>query len=186
MIWLRFASFWVYPSLATLLLILSWRQSKDWTAPELAGLMFAGLLLWTLLEYCLHRFLFHWVPRDRRMRRFLATLHLRHHGDPRDQDGILVRTRYSLPVSALVWLGLWLACGNVVPAVWLLMGVWAGFLYYELVHYRIHLSKRGGGLLAIQRRAHFYHHFVDDGYCFGVTSPIWDWILGTHRRVDTK
>ncbi len=184
--WSRFASFWAYPLLAALLLVLAGGNSSARSGFELAGCALGGLLLWTFLEYCLHRYLFHWIPRNRKMRRFLATLHLRHHGDPRNRDGILVRPRYSVPVSAVVFGALWLAGGDFAAAVWTMTGVWVGFLYYELVHYRVHLSKRGGGLLGFQRRGHFYHHFVDDDYCFGVTSPLWDFIFRTYRRVDAK
>ncbi len=181
--WLRFASFWAYPLMAAALLAVSGRQNSSRSGFEAVAFAFFGLLLWTFLEYCLHRFLFHWVPRNRRARRFLATLHLRHHGDPRNRDAILVRPRYSAPVSAVVFAALWLAAGDFAVAVWTMSGVWAGFLYYELVHYRVHLSKRGGGLLGFQRQGHFYHHFVDDEHCFGVTSPLWDLVFRTYRRV---
>ncbi len=182
--WSRFASFWAYPLLAAVLLVLAGWNSLGRSSLGPVACALGGLLFWTLLEYCLHRYLFHWIPRNRRVRRFLATLHLRHHGDPRNRDGILVRPRYSFPVSALVFGGLWLASGDFAVAAWTMGGIWAGFLYYELVHYRVHLSKRGGGLLGFQRRGHFYHHFVDDEYCFGVTSPLWDWVFRTYRRVD--
>lgn len=174
----RFVSFWLFPLLGAALI---------WTLPELspvlAGWLLLGVLTWTLLEYLFHRYVFHWIPRNRAVRLFMAKLHLRHHGAPREPSQILVRPWYSLPISAVLFSGVALAAGWTA-AVGVMLGVWAGFLYYEAVHYRIHLSKRSGGLLGVQRRWHFYHHFVDDHFCYGVTSPLWDWVLGTYKTLD--
>lgn len=179
MAWARFCSFWIYPSLACLLLVLSLRQRPPWE--QLLWLIPLGGFIWSLLEYLLHRFLFHWIPRHRGIRKVVQSLHLSHHGDPRNPDKILVRPIYSLPVSAL-FLGIfYTVTGSLFSASALLTGIWMGFLYYELVHYRMHLSKVSGGLLRVQRQGHFYHHFVDQHHCFGVTSPLWDRIFGTYR-----
>ncbi len=181
MAWVRFCSFWIFPSLAALLLVLSLQQGTPWR--QLLGLIPLGWLIWSLLEYLLHRFLFHWVPHHRRIRKMVRSLHFNHHGDPRNPDKILVRPQYSLPVSAFFLGGFYLVTGTLFAASALLTGIWLGFLYYELVHYRLHLSKADGGLLKHQRHGHFYHHFVDPNNCFGVTSPLWDWVFGTYRRI---
>jgi sterol desaturase/sphingolipid hydroxylase (fatty acid hydroxylase superfamily) len=62
-----------------------------------------------------------------------------------------------------------------------LSGVWAGFLYYEAVHYRVHLTRGQGRFIGRQRRAHFHHHFRAPDRCFGVTTPLWDYVFGTRR-----
>jgi sterol desaturase/sphingolipid hydroxylase (fatty acid hydroxylase superfamily) len=139
-------------------------------------------LIWSLLEYLLHRRFFHWIPHYRKLKKMVQSLHFNHHGDPRNPDKILVRPLYSLPVSALFLGGFYAVTGSFFAASALLTGVWLGFLYYELVHYRLHLSKAGGGLLKYQRQGHFYHHFVDPKNCFGVTSSLWDRVFGTYRR----
>ncbi|MDA2924754.1 sterol desaturase family protein [Acidobacteria bacterium AH-259-L09] len=178
----RFASFWIYPSLACFLLYLSSVSGEDLKWNTLLWLVPIGLLMWSLLEYVLHRFFFHWTLQNPKMRRILQQLHLSHHGDPRNPDKILVRPIYSLPVSALLLGALYVLAG-FFAAVGLLIGIWLGFLYYESVHYRLHLSISSNGLLRYQRRRHFYHHFVDDDNCFGVTSPLWDLLFGTYRRI---
>jgi len=182
MAWVRFCSFWIYPFLACLLLLLSSQQVPQWK--ELLWLVPVGLLIWSLLEYAMHRLFFHWIPHHRRFKKILQSLHFSHHGDPRNPDKILVRPIYSLPVSALFLGASYTVTGSFFAASALLTGIWLGFLYYELVHYRLHLSKVDGGLLKYQRQGHFYHHFVDSKNCFGVTSPLWDWVFGTYRRID--
>lgn len=180
--WSRFYSFWLYPSLALALLGAAAALEPERSAVELVWLVPAGVFIWTALEYCLHRFLFHWRPSNPRMRRFLAKLHLRHHGDPRNPRGILVQPQFSVPVSGFLLAFAALLAGSLFSAAALMTGVWIGFLYYEAVHYRVHLSKRGGHLLDRQRRSHFHHHFVDDERCYGVTSPLWDWVFRTHKN----
>jgi 4-hydroxysphinganine ceramide fatty acyl 2-hydroxylase len=71
---------------------------------------------------------------------------------------------------------------NLFSAAGVLVGVWAGFLYYESVHYRVHFNLSGSGFIARQRRTHFYHHFTNNRVCFGVTSPLWDYVFGTALR----
>src|SRR2546426_5103105 len=53
-----------------------------------------------------------------------------------------------------------------------MVGVSAGFLYYEAVHYRVHMNLPGSGLIAWQRRAHFYPHFTNRDRCFRETTPV--------------
>ena len=184
MAWVRFCSFWIYPSLACLLLFLSLQQGTPWK--QLLWLIPFGWLIWSLLEYALHRFFFHWIPHHRSIRKIVQSLHFNHHGDSRNPDKILVRPIYSLPVSALFLGGFYTVTGSLFAASALLTGLWLGFLYYEFVHYRLHLSKADGGLLKYQRQGHFYHHFVDPNHCFGVTSPLWDWVFGTYRSITPR
>ena len=182
MAWVRFSSFWIYPLLSCLLFFLVLKQEPRWG--HLLWLIPVGLLMWSLLEYALHRFFFHWSPQNRKIKRILQQLHCDHHGDSRNPDKILVRPAYSLPVSGLLGGGFYAVTGSFFVATGLLVGVWTGFLYYELVHYRLHRSTRANGWLQHQRRGHFYHHFVDRHHCFGVTSPLWDLIFGTYRTTE--
>jgi sterol desaturase/sphingolipid hydroxylase (fatty acid hydroxylase superfamily) len=182
MAWIRFSSFWIYPLLTGLLFYLSGGQQPQ--APQILGLIGIGLVLWSLLEYLLHRFFFHWTPHNRKMRQIIHQLHFHHHGDPSNRDKILVHPLYSLPVSALLGYCFYLATGSLFAAMDLISGIWAGFLYYEWVHYRLHLGKKSKGLLKHQRGWHFHHHFVDPHHCFGVTSPLWDVVFGTFKSTD--
>lgn len=174
----RFFSFWFYPVAAALLFWLAGREHLLPSWPVLLLELGLGLLGWTLLEYLLHRFLFHGSPGMGPLANLRRKIHLHHHRDPRDPDRLLVRPLYSLPLSALLGVGLWQLL-DFPSAVALLSGLWLGFLYYESVHYRIHRSAAAGPWLRHQRRNHFHHHFVDDSRCFGVTSPLWDLVFRT-------
>jgi sterol desaturase/sphingolipid hydroxylase (fatty acid hydroxylase superfamily) len=58
-------------------------------------------------------------------------------------------------------------------------GVIAGYMAYEAIHLRIHSPAAGGALLRTLRKHHYYHHFANDQVCYGVTSPLWDWVFGS-------
>jgi sterol desaturase/sphingolipid hydroxylase (fatty acid hydroxylase superfamily) len=148
----------------------------------------AGIFIWTFLEYLLHRFLFHiQLPiTNPKVREVVNASHLLHHASPRDPSRVLVQPTYGLVVSAIAYGLIWLAVGNVFAAMLVLAGIWTGFLYYEAVHYRVHFSLSPSGLIAWQRRAHFYHHFTNNKRCFGVTSPLWDYVFGTTSSAKTS
>jgi 4-hydroxysphinganine ceramide fatty acyl 2-hydroxylase len=180
----RFRSFWIFPLLAAVLLYVTSRTEPQSHFSDLIWLFPAGVLFWTLLEYGLHRFVFHiQVPlRSARLREFVNASHLGHHASPRDPNKLLVRTMYGLVISTVVYGLATAALGSPFKAGELMAGVWAGFLYYEAVHYRVHFCLSGSRLIERQRRAHFYHHFTNNKRCFGVTSPVWDYVFGTTRE----
>src|SRR5437870_12727920 len=174
----RFRSFWIFPLLALLLLYFAGRDAHG---RDLFWLMPAGILIWTLLEYALHRFVFHIqipVPNPR-LREMVNASHLSHHAAPRDPDKILVHPWYGLVISLILYGLLFAIFRNAFFTSGIMTGIWIGFLYYEAVHYRVHCSLSPSGFIARQRRGHFYHHFTNNKRCFGVTSPLWDYVFRT-------
>jgi sterol desaturase/sphingolipid hydroxylase (fatty acid hydroxylase superfamily) len=177
----RFRSFWVFPAIGVVLLYFSLRAEPQRSMGHILLFFGLGVFTWTLLEYLLHRFLFHiQLPiKNPRTRDMVNGSHLLHHASPRDRNKILVHPLYGLVVSALLYGLLYAVFLNAASVALLLTGIWAGFLYYEAVHYRVHFSLSGSGLVARQRRPHFYHHFTNNKECFGVTTPLWDYVFGT-------
>jgi 4-hydroxysphinganine ceramide fatty acyl 2-hydroxylase len=179
----RFRSFWLFPLMSTGLLIATYRGGET-RLPRLAALLVAGLLAWTLLEYLFHRFILHANIRSGMLRSFTNESHLRHHLAPRDPDQILVKPVFALVVSTVIFAIILSMTRDPFVSAATISGIWAGFLYYEAVHYRVHMSLSHSRVLQQQRRAHFYHHFSNSGLCFGVTSPLWDYVFGTMRKPD--
>jgi sterol desaturase/sphingolipid hydroxylase (fatty acid hydroxylase superfamily) len=177
----RFRSFWVFPLLSIALLVFL-PKSKSYSAWDLVAMIGGGVALWSLLEYGFHRFLLHARFQNPTLNDVVNASHLRHHHSPRDRDIILVQLPFALTTSVIVYSVLWALTRNAFEASALISGIWLGFLYYEAVHYRVHMSLSHSPLLQQQRRAHFYHHFSNSEKCYGVTSPIWDYVFGTMRR----
>jgi len=179
----RFRSFWIFPLIAFVLLFATSRSQPEGSLGHSVWFFPFGLLLWTLLEYTLHRFAFH-IQRpihNPHLREILNMSHLGHHAAPRDPTRVLVHPLYGLVISALLYAAIYLTSSNAFSTAVIMAGIWAGFLYYEAVHYRVHFSLSASGLIAWQRRGHFYHHFTNNKRCFGVTSPVWDYVFGTRK-----
>ena len=177
----RFRSFWIFPSLSIALLLLTRGGTGMRRLGELLWLVPIGIAAWTLLEYFFHRVLFHTSFRQRWLREMVNESHLRHHAAPRDGRQILVMPSFGLSISAVLYGVLAVLTRDLFAASGIITGIWLGFLYYEAVHYRVHMSLVHSALLQQQRRAHFYHHFSNSEKCFGVTSPFWDYVFRTNR-----
>jgi sterol desaturase/sphingolipid hydroxylase (fatty acid hydroxylase superfamily) len=172
--------FLCYVPLAGGLCLWAWH---DAALPEVAkpALIATGILVWTVIEYLLHRFLLHYRPQAPVLLALIEKLHLGHHRDPQDEAKITVPVYGSLPIAGGL-LGLFrLMAGSWDLAALLMTGSIAAYLYYETVHFWIHRGARRGRWLRQRRANHFFHHFTDQTRCFGVTTPLWDLIWGTYR-----
>jgi sterol desaturase/sphingolipid hydroxylase (fatty acid hydroxylase superfamily) len=143
-------------------------------------LPFAGMILWTLMEYVIHSIGFHWPTRSRRWLAVQAS-HESHHDDPTDPMRIVPQLTTSLPVALVTFAALSLAFWDMKPAALVMVGVMAGYLAYEIIHYRIHLGRKSRWLPRALVRHHLYHHHKDQTRCYGVTSPLWDLVFRTNR-----
>src|SRR5262245_41544996 len=138
-----------------------------------------GLVIWTLLEYVLHSRFFHDPPRGFR---WMSVSHGSHHDVPDDPKRVVAHLSFSFPFSIVLFgvlsVGLW----NPAWAGLVLTGTIAGYLSYEPIHYSIHQVPAVRRLLRPLASHHLHHHYADPSRCFGVTSPIWDWVFRTGRR----
>lgn len=174
-------SFWIYPFITVTLVYSANRLEVERTFVDYIWLVPASLLIWTVLEYGLHRFIFHWNPCNTTLRKLVFQLHLAHHADPRNPKKIPVWLIFTIPVSTMILSILYAWTTSLFSAVGIMVGLWTGFLYYEWVHYNVHVNCQTYGI-GWHRKQHFLHHFLDQRTCYGVTSPVWDLVFGTFRR----
>jgi dihydroceramide fatty acyl 2-hydroxylase len=148
---------------------------------EIVLLVLAGLLLWTLSEYWLHRKVFHWDPGHPIGHRLHFIIHGVHHDHPNDRMRLVMPPGASIPLAALFFGLFWLIFG-LPTALPLFAGFLIGYLMYDYTHYYLHhvvpKSKLGKRL----REQHMRHHFQDHRYGFGVSSPLWDAVFRTLPR----
>jgi sterol desaturase/sphingolipid hydroxylase (fatty acid hydroxylase superfamily) len=133
----------------------------------------AGLMLWTLLEYLLHRWVFH----KRVLGKRLAREHSRHHA----KVDWFAPWWFKLAVAAPILLGLAALCVLLVDAsgAVLAAGVFSGWLTYEWIHRRIHVAAPRNAYAHWARAHHLSHHFGKVHANHGVTSPLWDHVFGS-------
>ncbi|HEY4122400.1 MAG TPA: sterol desaturase family protein [Byssovorax sp.] len=137
-----------------------------------------GLLVWTLLEYGLHRYLFHYIGPRLWQRRLHFVAHGVHHDFPQDRDRLVMPLGVSVPIGALVY---WIfhLLGGPMFALPTFVGFGVGYLAYDGTHYAIHhlrMSSRWGKWI---KRHHMVHHHTGSSARWGVSSPLWDYVFGT-------
>ena len=142
-----------------------------------------GLFIWTLAEYTLHRFVFHFPPKTPRMERITFLFHGVHHAQPQCKTRLVMPPVVAIPM-ALIFYGLfWLILGKLLGAYsWihpLTAGFLVGYLIYDLTHYATHHWPMRSGYLKYIKRYHMAHHYKTPNMRFGVSSPVWDFVFGT-------
>lgn len=144
----------------------------------IAGLVLLGLVLWTLLEYVLHRFVFHFEPRGKTQEELAFVIHGIHHDYPWDADRLVMPPAVSLLIGALLWFPVkWTFGEPWFYAVY--AGIVIGYLWYDLSHYASHHWKPRTAWGRYMRSYHLVHHFKTPARRYGVSTPIWDYVFGT-------
>jgi len=157
------------------------RGILDRPAAVPAGLAL-GIFLWTLTEYILHRFVFHFKPRNSFQERIGFLFHGVHHAQPQCKTRLVMPLPVSIPL-ALIFYGLFYLILNILLGVnWLeplFSGFITGYLIYDLTHYATHHFPMRSGYLKFLKRYHMQHHYKAPDKLFGVSSPIWDYVFNT-------
>ncbi len=170
---LFFLDFLVFPLAIFLCLAAAARNEASVSYLILVTLFCLGYAAWTLVEYLMHRFVFHHVP-------VFTAMHLAHHESPHELLGtptIVTLAAFGVLVfrPAHDVAGLEHACA-------LTAGMMSGYLAYVSIHYTVH-NTGSFGVPSLKRliRLHAIHHH-DIHHNFGVTTGFWDRVFGTLAR----
>jgi 4-hydroxysphinganine ceramide fatty acyl 2-hydroxylase len=156
------------------------------TSTSLATAFIAGVFLWTLIEYVLHRWAFHFISRYKQLPAWALALHFIvhgvHHRYPHDKARLVFPPILTAPITLAVatLLGL-----PFIPTPWTwcaLAGGLVGYVMYDSLHYIFHHMPTFLPMCNSCRRRHMAHHYHKNGQTvnyFGVTSPLWDYVFGT-------
>jgi sterol desaturase/sphingolipid hydroxylase (fatty acid hydroxylase superfamily) len=137
-----------------------------------------GLLTWTVTEYMLHRFIFHYHPTSEFGKKIHFIFHGVHHDYPRDRLRLVMPPSVSLPLATLFFFlfDALIAGAALFPFFGSFL---LGYLIYDMFHYAIHHLEVKGKLWNVLKTHHLKHHYVNPDKGYGVSSPIWDYIIGT-------
>jgi 4-hydroxysphinganine ceramide fatty acyl 2-hydroxylase len=137
-----------------------------------------GVCFWTLAEYMIHRFAFHFEPRHLWQQRLYFLVHGVHHDYPNDSRRLVMPPVVSIPLSAFFYGLFTLMLGSYYTSpFW--AGFMTGYLVYDTMHYAIHHFRFRGKIGLMLRNRHLRHHFADPDHNFGISSPLWDAVFGT-------
>uniref|UniRef100_H3AAQ6 Fatty acid 2-hydroxylase n=1 Tax=Latimeria chalumnae TaxID=7897 RepID=H3AAQ6_LATCH len=139
--------------------------SPDYSIPVSTSvfpyLFLTGVFLWSLIEYAIHRFVFHMTPPANNY--YLITLHFllhgQHHKSPFDGSRLVFP-----PIPASLIVGLFYATFKVIlpeaVGLSLFVGGLCGYVLYDLMHYYLHHGSPGkGSYLYGLKVYHVKHHF---------------------------
>ena len=157
----------------------------DLTALSTLAWAVGGYFFWTLMEYWIHRVVFHFEPDHPLGARLHWIIHGVHHDHPNDPLRLVMPPSVSVPLGA-AFVGFFLVVLGTPEAWAVSAGFFAGYLFYDMTHYYLHhyrpRSRVGRGL----RELHMRHHFQDHTVGFGISAPWWDHVFRTSTKKLTK
>lgn len=178
-LWCPVSLFFMYDSLA---------HARGTPDVAFAGLgILAGWFFWTLVEYLLHRFFFHFHPKTERFRRVFFLAHGVHHAQPLCRTRLVMPPVISIPLG-VAFFGLFHIAFDVLLGrpQWfapVFAGFVIGYIVYDMMHYNLHHSRVRNAYILMCRRQHMQHHGTCPSMRFGVSSPVWDYVFGTMPKV---
>lgn len=179
--WKQLTPVYFYTTLVVCLIAVTRGEGFSWRRDFL--LIGLGVLSWTLIEYGLHRFVFHYSARSALGRKFVYAAHLSHHENPRALNRLFSSLILSVPIATGYLLLAWVATRSLHSATYLFAGLAAGYFGYEWLHFQAHHRRPRLRFFRYLRKYHLLHHYQTPELRFGVTSPLFDVILGTFRPV---
>lgn len=163
------------PSIAGFATLAGQRQGLVGIVAEIAG----GYLAWTLVEYWIHRAVFHFEPENGVGARLHWMVHGVHHDHPNDPRRLVMPPIVSVPLAAL-FVGIFVLALGTQRAWGVCVGFFAGYLAYDMLHYALHHHRPKTRIGRWLHELHMRHHFEDDERGFGVSVPYWDMVFGTY------
>lgn len=177
-VWLPFIAYCIYKGYNDFVKF----RSKDSTNMFIAAaFIIIGIIIWTLVEYCLHRWIFHMNPTGKsRIKIYIHfAIHGLHHKVPFDNGRLVFPPA---PAAVLAFIGHHIYA-TILPTHILYLvigGTILGYVIYDMIHFYLHHgSPAEGTYLYDMKRYHNQHHFTYHNAGFGISSSGWDSLFGT-------
>lgn len=158
-------------------LIIYTKYTTDLSNLQVLGLFFGGWLFFTFAEYMVHKNVYHMKPNSKWRKKITYTMHGIHHDYPKDKSRLAMPPVLSIFVGTLLLLVFELILN--IYSFSFLAGFLVGYAGYLLVHYTVHVFHPPNNAFKALWTNHAIHHYQNPQVLFGVSSPLWDYILGT-------
>eukprot|EP00835_Amoeboradix_gromovi_P005222 NODE_472_length_8038_cov_0.413150.p3 type:complete len:292 gc:universal NODE_472_length_8038_cov_0.413150:7888-7013(-) len=140
-----------------------------------------GIVLWSFIEYVLHRFVFHcdkYLPDNGYFIVLHYLLHGIHHLHPMDPLRLVMP-----PILTLIYSSILFSFSLIFipfPYVYgLYAGTKLGYVIYDVTHYWLHHLQWNNSYFLFLKSYHLKHHYKNPALGFGITSTLWDKIFYT-------
>lgn len=176
---------WVVPLLwlpfFTACFVHSWQHLGVAVEGVVAWLL-VGTVAWQLLEYLIHRFIFHAKFESYWGITFHFLFHGCHHKYPMDPLRLVFPPVPASAVMAVVYVTLHalLLRHQALP---LFAGMGYGYVAYDCLHYFLHHHGPSlpGAMLQDLRQRHMHHHYKNSCTGYGISSVLFDVVLRTSK-----
>jgi sterol desaturase/sphingolipid hydroxylase (fatty acid hydroxylase superfamily) len=148
-------------------------------ADTIISLILVGIFVWTITEYTLHRFVFHFPAKSKFGKKIHFIFHGVHHDYPSDSKRLVMPPSVSLPLASLFYF-LFESIFGIILVAPFFVGFIAGYLVYDMSHYAVHHFNMHSKFWLAIKKHHIRHHFENPEKGYGVSSPLWDEIMGTN------
>lgn len=174
--------------------------ARSLPVPLLLAAALGGATLWQLMEYAIHRFVFHREPCGY----WGVTLHFLLHGCHHKYPTDALRLVFPPAVGATVALGVYCTLRLVLPRVCTdefmerisahvlfdmarsqavalgVLGGWiAAYVMYDCFHFAMHHGAVAGAYMLHMRAKHMHHHYCEPSRGFGISSNTLDRLFRT-------
>jgi sterol desaturase/sphingolipid hydroxylase (fatty acid hydroxylase superfamily) len=164
--------------LPVIILLLYYSFTKfNFTFSYILLVFLSGMFSWTLFEYLMHRFAFHYVAHSPGAQRIIYIIHANHHEYPRDKDRLFMPPVPSFITAVIAFALQYLVFAN--NTYMFFSGFLLGYLIYGTMHYAIHAWNPPFKWMKPLWRNHHLHHYKEQEKGFGVSTTIWDRVFGT-------
>lgn len=166
----------IFLGFSTFLMVWGFLYSSEPAWSQVA-VFFLGLLIFTLIEYIVHRHLFHMITNTKLREKIQYAFHGVHHEFPKDTSRLAMPPVISVVIVTLLFLGFKYSIGDNTYG--FLPGFITGYSLYLIVHYVVHAYQPPKNFLKVLWIHHGIHHYKDHERAFGVSSPLWDYVFRT-------
>ena len=139
-----------------------------------------GVLFWTLTEYAMHRYVFHFKATSKAGQYLVFLFHGIHHDDPEDPTRLVMPPVVSIALGALFY-ALFTATLGPVNTRPFFAGFISGYLVYDYIHFATHHFRPKTAWGKVLKENHMKHHYLKKGGKWGVSSPLWDHVFGSFK-----
>ncbi|XP_022724147.1 dihydroceramide fatty acyl 2-hydroxylase FAH2-like isoform X2 [Durio zibethinus] len=171
---------WVIPTiwLPGACYCISMSISNGHTLPQIALMVPFGMFVWTFLEYCSHRFVFHIETKSYWGNTIHYLLHGCHHKHPMDGLRLVIPPAEFAALCIPFWyLYKLLFTPSASPAFF--GGGLIGYVIYDVTHYYVHHGQPTKQVIKSFKKYHLNHHFRIQNKGFGITTAFWDRVFGS-------
>jgi sterol desaturase/sphingolipid hydroxylase (fatty acid hydroxylase superfamily) len=140
-----------------------------------------GIGFWSLTEYAMHRYVFHFDAKSKAGKYLVFLFHGIHHDDPQDPTRLVMPPVVSIAL-AIPFYYLYKSVLGAEACMPFFSGFMIGYLIYDYIHFATHHFMFKSNWFKTLKENHMKHHFMAKKGKWGVSTPMWDYVFGTFKQ----